>query len=274
MRRLLFPAVLAGVIVLLGPAGLAAQIDYRNTDDDRPTLVEDAYPIERYAFELLLPYRFERERDGSQAHLSELEMEHGAFMNAHVGVKALLAAVRSPGSAALPADTDWGLAGIRLFGLYNFFTEGPVLPAVSLRGDLGLPVGSLAGDAVRGMVKLVATRSWGRTRFHANVARGFGSETEVSSVEPLPRWLWGGAIDRTLFRQSLLLLGEVYALEPVGDEPTEINATIGARWQWRPTAVLDVGISRRLRSAVGPDVALTVGLSHTFAVPGLMPRGR
>ena len=112
---------------------------------------------------MLLPYRFERERDGARVHLSELELECGAFMNAHVGIKALLAGVRTP-TGSLPADTDWGLGGLRLFGLYNFFTEGPLLPAVSLRADLGLPVGNLAGGAVRGTMKLIASRSWGRTR--------------------------------------------------------------------------------------------------------------
>jgi hypothetical protein len=271
---MLLPAVSAGLLTVLGPDALAAQIDYRNIDDDRPTLSEDAYPIERHAWEVLLPYRFERERDGARIHLSELEIEYGAFMNGHVGAKAMLAAVRPPTDPGLPADTDWGLGGLRFFALYNFFTEGPVLPAVSLRGDLGVPVGNLAGDAVRGTAKIIVTRSWGRTRFHLNVARGFGDEEAVSRVEPLPRWLWGGAVDHTLFRQSILLLGEVYAVEPLADEPVEVNATLGMRWQWSPTAVLDFGVGRRLRSEVGPDLALTAGLSYTFALPGLMRRGR
>lgn len=274
MRVSLLPACVAGVLAVLSPSALAAQIDYRNIDDDRPTLTEDAYPIERHAWEVLLPYRFERERGGAQVHLSEFELEYGAFMNGHVGVKALLAGVRSPAAGGLPADTDWGLGGLRAFALYNFFTEGPFLPAVSLRGDLGVPIGNLAGDAVRGAAKLILTRSWGRTRVHVNVARGFGDELEVSRVEPLPRWMWGGAVDHTLFRQSILLLGELYVLDALADEPVEVNATIGARWQWTPTAVLDLGIGRRLRGSAGPDLALTAGLSYTFAVSGLMPGGR
>jgi hypothetical protein len=270
---MLLPAFAAGFLVALGPGALGAQIDYRNIDDDRPILSEDAYPIERHAWELLLPYRFEREREGARIHLSELEIEYGAFMNAHVGVKALLAAVRPPDDPALPVDTDWGIGGLRFFALYNFFTEGPVVPAISLRGDLGVPVGNLAGDAFRGAAKLIVTRSWGRTRFHLNVARGFGEEEAVSRVEPLPRWLWGGAVDHTLFRQSILLLAEVYALEALKEEPLEVNAGVGLRWQWSPTAVLDFGVGRRLRSDVGPDLALTAGLSYTFALPGLMRRG-
>ena len=38
-----------------------AQIDYRNLDDERPVVTEDAYPVERYAFEFLAPYLFEAE---------------------------------------------------------------------------------------------------------------------------------------------------------------------------------------------------------------------
>lgn len=33
-----------------------AHIDYRNLDDHRPVRTEDAYPIERHAFELIVPY--------------------------------------------------------------------------------------------------------------------------------------------------------------------------------------------------------------------------
>jgi hypothetical protein len=58
-------AVPASVLTIAVAAPAAAQIDYRNLDDDRPTRVEDAYPAERYAFELLIPYRFERGRGGA-----------------------------------------------------------------------------------------------------------------------------------------------------------------------------------------------------------------
>jgi hypothetical protein len=53
------PATLAALLLLArlaAPGPLPAQLDYRNLDDDRPTVTEDAYPVERYAFEFLLPY--------------------------------------------------------------------------------------------------------------------------------------------------------------------------------------------------------------------------
>jgi hypothetical protein len=245
----------------------AAQIDYRNLDDDRPAATEDAYPIERYAFELTAPYRYEAEAEGSKLHLVVPEVAYGLLPNAEVGLEAPLAAVD------VGPDTDWGLAGLQAFAFYNFNTESSALPALSLRGDLSLPVGSLAGDATRFTLKGIATRTWGRTRFHLNLARSFGSEEELAAAEPANRWAYSLAADRTLFRQSILLIGEVAAAEAVRGAPTEVNATVGARYQWTPTLVLDAGITRRLRDDVGPDFALTLGLSHAFAFRGLMPAG-
>jgi hypothetical protein len=259
-------AVAVGLCLsFLGPA--SAQIDYRNLDDERPTATEDAYPIERYAFELVAPYRFESEAEGTELHIVVPEVAYGVFPNAEVGVEAPLAAVD------FGPDTDWGLAGLQVFGLYNFNTEGPLLPALTLRGDVSFPVGSLAGEGTRLTLKGIATRTWGRTRFHLNIARTFGSEDELAAAEPASRWAYSLAADRTLFRQSLLLIGEVAAFQAVRDAPTEVNASLGVRYQWAPTLVLDAGVSRRLRDDIGPDFALTLGLSHAFALRGLMPAG-
>ncbi len=265
---------LPGIVLTTLMAGPArAQIDYRNIDDDRPTLVEDAYPIEFRAFEVLAPYRFEAEAGPGHAHVFEPEIEYGLFRNFHIGLKLPIAGVREPAAGAA-ADTEWGLAGIRAFGLYNFFTEGRWLPALSLRTDVTFPVGPLAGDATRFSVKGVATRTWGFNRIHLNVARSFGSETGLAAAESLPRWLYGVAYDRTLFRQSILALAELYGRQAADGSRTEYNASVGARYQLNPTTVVDVGISRRLRDGIGPDFGVTAGLSYVFAIPGLIPLPR
>ena len=259
-------AVAAGLCTsILGP--LSAQIDYRNLDDDRPVVTEDAYPVERYAFELLAPYRFESEAGGTQLHIAVPEVEYGLARNTQVGLKLPLAA------ADQGTETDWGLAGLRVFGLYNFNTESRWLPALALRADATFPVGSLAGEGSRFALKAIATRSWGRMRAHLNVGRGFGSEDALSVAEALNRWNASLAVDRTFFRSSILLIGEVAVSQAVQDAPTGVNASLGGRWQWTPTLVLDAGVTRRLRSGIGPDIALTIGLSHAFAIRGLMPTG-
>jgi hypothetical protein len=245
---------------------LAAQIDYRNLDDDRPVVTEDAYPVERYAFEVLAPYRFEAGSDGAELHSAVPEAAYGLARNAQVGLKLPFAGVDDGGG------TDWGLAGLRLFGLYNFNTESRLLPALSLRADVSFPVGSLAGDGTRFALKAIATRSWGRMRAHLNLAGGFGSETALSVAEPLSRWTASLAVDRTLFRSSLLLIGELAASQTIERAPTGLNASLGGRWQWMPTLVLDFGFTRRL-SHSGPDLGLTLGVSHAFAIRTLMPGG-
>jgi hypothetical protein len=267
VRLLRFTAVICAVSTVAA-VPMDAQIDYRNLDDDRPTRIEDAYSVERYAFELLIPYSVERERGGATIHASVLELEYGLLPNAQIGIKAPLAIVRAGGT------TTRGLSGLRAFALYNFNTESPVLPAFSLRADVAFPVGSLAGSDTHLTVKGIVTRSFGRTRLHLNGAYSFGPDGTPAAVEAAEQWWYGAALDRTLFRQSILIVGEVYALRMVRGSPTEVNATLGLRWQWRPTAVIDLGVARRLRQNAGPDIAITIGVSNAFAIPGLVPRGR
>ncbi|MGH7704168.1 MAG: hypothetical protein ACREMO_13820 [Gemmatimonadales bacterium] len=255
--------VVAALLGVISPAW--AQVDYRNLDDDRPTRVEDAYPIERFAFEALLPYQVEREPRGITTHSVVPELSYGLLRNAQLGVKLPLAVEDAPGA------TRTGLAGLRVFALYNFTTETRSLPALSLRVDGAFPVGSLAGDRTRVALKAIATHSWGKNRIHLNGAYAIGPDRASPVAEALPRWWAGAAIDRTLFRQSTLIVGEVYALRAERNARTEINTSLGFRYQWTPTTVFDLGVSRRLKSGVGPDVAVTAGLSHAFAIPGLMP---
>ncbi len=267
MHLLHAAACAAGLCLGLVTTAASAQTDYRNLDDGRPVSTEDAYPVERHAFELLVPYRYERERAGNHLHLFPVEVEYGAFDNAQVGLEVPLAgADAGPG-----ADTQWGLAGLGAFALYNFNTESPSLPALSLRADASLPVGALAGDAARVALKAIATRSWGRSRLHLNVVRGVGSEDNGGDGKILPRWSYGLAVDRTLFRQSVLLVAELTAARAVRGTPVEVDAGLGARYQMSPTLVVDVGLARRLRADAGPDLALTFGLSHAFGVAWVLP---
>lgn len=269
MQTLGTAALVAALLSAFLAMPMAAQIDYRNLDDDRPVVTEDAYPIERYAFELLAPYRFEDDVDGTQLHVAVPELAYGLARNAQLGLKLPIAGT----DESVGGDTDWGIAGLRVFGLHNFNTEGRSLPAISVRGDVAFPVGSLAGDGTRVAIKGIVTRSWGRTRAHLNASWGFGPEDPPAAAEPLNRWAASLAVDRTFFRSSLLLVGELAASQTVSGAPTGLDASLGGRWQWAPTLVLDAGISRRLSSDVGPDFGFTVGLSHAFGIAGLLPQG-
>jgi hypothetical protein len=265
MRVIQQIAALAITSTAVGIRPLEAQIDYRNLDDHRPVRTEDAYPIERYAFELLVPYEYENEPAGEALHEVTPELAYGVLPNTQIGLKLPLAAVNGTDG------TDWGFAGPRLFALHNFNTEGPALPALALRADAALPLGDLAGDNVQLTLKGIATRSWGRTRMHLNGGVTLGGEAGRPEVGGEPTWSVSVAADRTVLRQSLLLIGELAVLEAASSAPTEVTAGLGIRYQLTPTLVLDAGVSRRLVEEAGPDLGLTFGLSHAFALAGLMP---
>jgi hypothetical protein len=258
---------LVGAGVLILPSTAQAQIDYRNLDDDRPTLIEDAYPVERFAFEFLAPWRFSRDRSGGSLHAFTPEIAYGILRNAQLGLKLPIA------GTSIPDGREWGISGLRLFALYNFNTESRLLPALTLRSDVVFPVGSLAGEGTRLSVKAIATRSWGQYRLHLNGAYTFGRDRPLAVTEAANKWWVGAAFDRTLYRRSILIIGEVYALRSVSVEPVQVNASLGLRLQLTPYMVFDAGIARRLKKAAGPDLELTAGFSRAFAIPGLLPTG-
>lgn len=254
--------------VVAGPtAAAAAQTDYRNLDDDRPVRVEDAQSLERYAFELLVPYSVEREKGGGFVHALVPELEYGLFANFHLGIKAPVALL-DEGSA------EAGLSGLRAFALYHLNVETGALPSAAVRVDAEFPVGRFGGSDTRVAVKGILTRSFGRSRVHANGAYRFGPDGTPGLVESLPRWWAGVAIDRTLIRQSLLLIAAGHVERAADGAPLGVTGAAGLRWQWTPTTVLDAGVSRGVREDVGPEVALTVGFSHVFAFRALIPNAR
>jgi hypothetical protein len=269
VRHLIAVAAIAVGAAVTGRP-LAAQIDYRNLDQGRPVRTEDAYPVERYAFEFQLPYEYANELGDGQRHLLAPELTYGLLPNTMVGVQLPVAALDEGGR------TDWGVAGLRLFGFYNLNTEGTTLPALALRADVALPIGALAGDAARVALTGIATRSWGRTRAHLNGAIGLGAD-DSAAVEGVPDWAASVAVDRTFLRRSLLVIGELGARQAASGAPTEVSLALGGRLQLTPTVVLDAGLERRLTSQAGDDLGLTIGLSHAFALAGLMrddrPRG-
>ena len=269
------PFIAALAILVIGSLSggpIAAQIDYRNLDEGRPVRTEDAYPVERYAFELVLPYEYENERGPGRSHLVAPELAFGILANTMVGLKLPFAAL----DGGFGVDTQWGFGGPRIFALYNFNTEGRLLPAFALRADASLPVGNLAGDQARGAFTAIATRSWGRTRAHLNATAGFGPEPVAPDDLPVhssPAWSTSAAIDHTFLRRSVVVIGEIALGEAAGVSDTEVSVALGGRMQLTPTFVLDAGIERRLTNRAGTDIGLTIGLTHAFALAGLMPAG-
>jgi hypothetical protein len=250
---------IAGVAfsLIAGPA--AAQTDFRNLDGHRPSRVEDAYPIERDAFELSLPYRFES--GGGSVHGVTPELAWGAFRNGEVGVALDWEPVRSGLAANAPRLRS------QLFGAANLVGEAPGWPALMVRADLAAPLDRGGPGQASLTLGGAATRSWGIVRMHLN-----GGWTVAAPADPrfqsTSRWWAGVAVDRTWFRTSTLVVAEVVTERPIGSPDLEWTTGLGLRRQMTPSLVLDLGAN--VRWAATDRVAITFGFSHSFAIAGLM----
>lgn len=261
-------------ILLLAPAGVAAQTDYYNTDTGRPVRIEDAYAVERHALDMhLAPLRFER-RSGVTSVAATPELTYGLVPRTQVeiGVPVLFRSVEG-------GESRTGIGGVDVTALYNVNAETAGLPAFGLRAGVLMPVGEYGPDRIHPSVTGLATRTFRWARVHANAQYTFGREPESASTDgtlgsgsgTLTRWLTGLAADRAFAYRSLLATAEAYAAGPVdGDADVEWTAATGLRYQLTPVLTLDGGVGRRL---TGPSQAwfFTLGVSRTSTVRFLFP---
>jgi hypothetical protein len=281
-RRYTATAIGVGLLLFAAlPAVAAAQTDYYNTDAGRPIRVEDAYPTERYGFELqLAPLRLERSRGGVYNWGVEPELAYGVLPRTHVELGFPLAFTDLGGTRKRS-----GLAGIDVSVLHNLNVETKTLPAFGLLGEVLVPAGGLGPDKAYPSVKAIATRTYHWARIHLNGQYTFGSAPAEASaalgadasagigpgVVELSRWFGGIAVDRTFPLRSMLVTGEVYAQQPLRSaEDVEWNAGVGIRYQLNPKFSLDGGLGKRLTGA-NQSWFVTFGLARAFAVPWLMP---
>lgn len=245
------------------PAVSSAQTDYYNTDAGRPIRIEDAYPVERRAFELqLAPLRLERSR-GAYSWGVEPEAAFGIFPRTHVEVGFPLALIDAPGMRTTAA-----LAGVEISALHNLNVETRI-PALAIVGDVLLPAGGLGPRGAFPSVKGIATKTFTWMRFHANGQYTFGREADAgtSGAVHLSRWAAGVAADKTFPLRSLLLTGEVVAEQPIDEtESLEWSAATGFRYQWSPRLAVDAGVGLRLSTEARPWF-VTFGSAYAFGLP-------
>jgi hypothetical protein len=254
--------VAAGITVLSTRA--EAQVDYRNLDGHRPSRVEDAFPIERYGFDFSLSSR----GGGTPGYPVELEPElaWGAFRNGMLGLSLSWRPFRTDGARAVEPRISSGF-----FAVANLVGETASLPAVGVRAEVTRPLdrGGLGAEALT--LTALATRSWRLTRVHLNAAWTVAAPDDAA-LAPEAKWWAGLAVDRTLFRSSTLVVGEIVAARERGADRVDWTVGLGGRRQLTPTWVLDLGGS--WTGADGGRFALTAGWSHAFAIAGLMPGRR
>jgi hypothetical protein len=249
---------------------VAAQTDYYNTDAGRPVQVEDAYPVERRAFEIqAAPLRLERARRGVYHWGIEPEIAFGILPRTQVELGLPLAFID-----AGAAGRTSGFAGVDISMLHNLNVETSI-PALAVAAGVLLPAGNLGPDEAYASIKGIATRTFRRARIHVNAEYTFGSEAPATGggnasvglgTAEVSRWMAGVAVDRTFPLRSALFTAELFAREPLhADQAVEWNAGVGARYQFRPRWALDAGIGRRL---TGDDRAwyVTFGSAYAFGL--------
>ena len=284
MRRVLltcsalFPRLARGVAaaaiaLAIVPRSLVAQTDYYNTDGGRPITVEDAYPTERYAFELqLAPLRLERANGGLYTWGIEPEIAYGILPRTHIEVGVPLAYVDRG-----PLGKTVGAAGLDISVLHNLNAE-TAIPALGLAGELLLPFGGLASENAYFSAKGIATRTFTWARFHFNGRYTFGkTPTSIApgATEPgtgeVSRWLLGMAVDRSFPLKSMLVTAESFVSKPIREgEEAEWNVGAGIRYQVSPQFALDGGLGKRF---TGDDQGwfATFGLARAFSIRSLIP---
>lgn len=257
--------MIAGLIGL--PAASArGQTDYYNTDTGRPLQIEDAYPVERRAFEIqAAPLRIERSRTGVYHWGIEPELAYGILPRTQLELAVPFAFIDAGGG-----ERSSGLSGLHLSVLHNFNVETSI-PALAVSAGVLLPVGSLGPDEAYTSVKGILTRTFTWARFHLNGEYTFGSRLaagdESAGAAEVSSWLGGIAVDRTFPLKSLLVTGEVYAREPIHtNEGIEWNTGVGFRYQLDPRFNIDGGIGRRLTGDDG-GWYVTFGTAYAVGLP-------
>lgn len=257
--------ILALTLAAFLAAPAEAQTDYYNTDAGRPITVEDAYPVERRAFELqLAPVRLERSAGGVYAWGLEPEVAFGILPRTHVELGVPISHV----DAGLGRGST-GLAGIELGVLHNLNVETSI-PALALAAEAIFPAGAFGPDRTYTSAKAIATKTFSWARFHLNGQYTFGSAPALDGAtggHELSRWLGGIAVDHTFPLRSMLITGEVVARQPIHDEDDLAwDAAAGLRYQLSPRLAFDAGIGRQL-SGEARTWSVTFGSAYAFGLP-------
>ena len=231
-------------------------------------MIEDAYAIERRAFEIqAAPLRLERSRRGVYNWGIEPEVAFGVLPRTQL-VGGVPLAYIDAGTGGRTA----GLAGVDVSVLHNLNVETSI-PALAVAAEVLLPAGHLGPERAYSSVKGIATKTFSWARFHVNGRYTFGAEPGraaaggsmhgAGAVE-LSRWLAGVAIDRTFPLSSALVTAEVNARRPMHvGEALEWNAGAGTRVQLTPRWAMDAGGGRRL---TGEDRGWYVTVGGAFAL--------
>lgn len=257
----IFSKLVPAFLVAICPATAFAQVSFYDLDDDRPTLIEDAYVTPRGGLEVQQGLgRFERHGPDDNTVLFHTEANYGAYYNLQVGGAGRTVV------GEIGGDEIAGFSDASAFALYNLNRESPSLPAFALRADVAFPTGKYSARSARGIFKIMATRSFDRLRLHVNAAYGAGEGPKTGYATDLAARYWAGGVLDYPITFTCIVLAETYVLRYAGADDVDVNSLVGVRWQVSPRLVFDAGAGRGW-TRDGNQLTVTAGL--TF-VPGAL----
>lgn len=266
MRRLENGAVLRGWMTALGLLylGSASAADHSNLEAGFPVTVEDAYPIKYRSLELQGLSRWDRV-DGDDRIVVEPRIEYGLLRN-------LQATIGAPYRFGDAEDAHEGEASAE--ALYNFNSEGIVLPAVSVGVGVRAPFDT-RDDGLESEVKGVLTKSlgsWG-TRYiprqvHFNAS--WRHKDDALPGDRSNRDFIGIGYSQAVSNEVVMVF-DAYRKELALKGSEEKMAEIGLRIQLDPHSVLSFGAGAGLNDE-SPDARVLVGYQRTLSWPYRQPR--
>ena len=233
---------------------LAHAADHRNLEENHPTRIEDAYPIVYRSLEFQTRGGYERNGEfGKDIGFAEFELKWGALKNAHV----VLGLPLQFGDEVEPDQNG----DIVLEGLYNFNVETQLLPALSLKTEFSIP-GGTDSQGLGFELMGIATKGWGKNRFHLNA--GYHRNSGAALDERTHLYRVGIAFDRPIDLDHLFVSDFfIDQSELKGDEPV-YSFLVGVRKQINPWSVLNLGLGHGFGSRDAPDLIVTLGFQLNF----------
>ncbi len=263
----------AVVFAVLAMSPLSARAgDHTNLDENLPIRLEDAYPVPYNDIEAQGYFSYDRNRlgsggrsgRGSDAFIFSPQVEAGVFRNFQFS----LAAPYRLGNASETKQGD-----LIAQGLYNFNSEGAVLPAFSFGLGLDQPYGYQSGGTETSL-KFVASKSIGSfgssyvpRQLHVNAIyyHNYDPLSLDGTRERPNRYLVGIGYRQPITNEAVLV-ADVYH-ETLRERTQAQNIVqVGARYQLDPQTVLSGSVGTGFTDRSPAFVAL-IGFQHTLSWP-------
>lgn len=267
MRTFIAWAALAALLPLA-----AAAADHTNLDENLPVRLTDAYPIPFNSFEVQGYFGYDRNRlgsggrgrRGSDAFTLSPQFEAGPFRNTQVSVSA-------PYRLGNASETKQG--DFVAQALYNFNSEGLVVPAFALQVGVDQPYGYQRGGTETS-VQGVATKSIGSfgtsyvpRQLHLNAIwfHNYDPLSLADARERGDRYLVGVAYSQPVTNDAVLV-ADIYREQLRERTRAQNIVQVGTRYQLTPQTVLSASVGTGFADHSPAFVGL-VGIQHTLSWP-------